>query len=84
MAWSIWDFAESEVEGQGAKMIRNGFESLWSGSGKVENGVGLIFASQLIGNVLEGQTYNDRVMNINIVLGDVVWEVLSCYCLQAG
>ena len=29
-------------------------------------------------------TFNNRVMKVNIVIGDVVWEVLSCYCPQAG
>ena len=23
-------------------------------------------------------------MKVNIVIGDVVWEVVSCYCPQAG
>ena len=23
-------------------------------------------------------------MKVNIVIGDVVWEVVSCYCSQAG
>ena len=28
--------------------------------------------------------YNDRVMKVNIVIGDVVWEVVSYYCPQTG
>ena len=28
--------------------------------------------------------FNDRVMKINVVIGDLVWEVVSCYCPQAG
>ena len=23
-------------------------------------------------------------MNVNIVIGDIVWEVVSCYCPHAG
>ena len=30
------------------------------------------------------QSFNDRRMKVNIVVGDVVWEVVSCYCPQAG
>ena len=28
--------------------------------------------------------FNDRVMKVNIVIVDVVLEVVSCYCPQAG
>ena len=41
-------------------------------------------ANWLIGKILEVERYIDRVMKINIVIGDVVWEVVSCYCPQAG
>ena len=30
------------------------------------------------------ETFNDRVMKDNIVIGDVVWEVVSSHCPQAG
>ena len=30
------------------------------------------------------ERYNDRVLKINIVIGDVVWELVYCYYLQAG
>ena len=33
---------------------------------------------------MEVEIYSDRVMKVNIVIGDVVWEVVSCYCPQAG
>ena len=28
--------------------------------------------------------FNDRMMKVNIVIGDVLGEVISCYCPQAG
>ena len=28
--------------------------------------------------------YNDRVMKVSIVIGDVFWEVVSCCCPQVG
>ena len=30
------------------------------------------------------EKFNDRVMKVNIVIGDVVWEIVSCYCPQDG
>ena len=69
-------------KGKGAKMIGNGFKFLWSGGCKAENGVGEI-ANWLIGKVVGAARFNDRVMKVNVVIGDVVWEVESCYCPQA-
>ena len=41
-------------------------------------------ANWLIGKIVEVERYSDRVMKVNIVIGDVVWVVVSCYCPQAG
>ena len=38
----------------------------------------------VIGEVARVERYNDRVIKVNIVIGDVVWEVVFCYCSQAG
>ena len=65
-------------------MVGNGFKFLWSGSSKAVNGVGVIVANWLVGKIVEVERYSDRVMKVNIVIGDVVWEVVSCYCPQVG
>ena len=75
---------EVGLNGQGAKIIVNGFKFFWSGGCKAENGVGVIVASWLIGKVMGVGRFNDRVMEVNIVIRDVVWEVVPCYCPQAG
>ena len=56
-------------KGQGARMIGNGFKFLWRGGCKVENGVGVIVANWLIGNIVGGEWFNDREMKVNIVVG---------------
>ena len=30
------------------------------------------------------ESFNNRVMKVNIVIGTLVWEVVSCYCPQVG
>ena len=30
------------------------------------------------------ERYNNRVMKVSIVIRNVVWEVMSCYCPHAG
>ena len=64
---------EVRWKGQGAKMNGNGYKFVWSGGCKAENSVGVIVSNWLIGKFV-----------VNIVTGHVVWEVVSCYCLQAG
>ena len=71
---------EVRLKGQRAKIIGNGSKFLWRGGCKVEDGVGVIVDNWLIGKVVEIERFNDRVMRINIVIGDVVWEAVSCYC----
>ena len=44
----------------------------------------LIVANWSIGRVAGVGKYNDRMMEVNVVIGDVVWEVVSCYCPQTG
>ena len=65
-------------------MVRNGFKFLWSGAYKGQNGVGVIVANWLIGKVVGVDRFNDRVMKVNNVTGNVVWGVVSCCCPQAG
>ena len=75
---------EVRWKGQEAKMIGNGFKFLWSEGCKAENGVDVIVANWLIGKVVGVERFNDRVTKVSIIIGDVVWEVVSCYCPQAG
>ena len=71
-------------KGRGAKMVGNGFKFLWSGVCKTENGVGVTVANWLIEKVVGVGRFIDRVIKVNIVIGDVVWEVVSSYCPQPG
>ena len=61
-------------------MIGNGFKFLLSGGCKAEHGVGVIVANWLIRKVVGLERFNDRVMKVKIMIGDVVW----CYCPQVG
>ena len=46
--------------------------------------MGVRIASWLIGKFVGVERFNDRVVKVNISIGDVAWEVVSCYCSQAG
>ena len=75
---------EVRWKGQWAKMNGNGFKFLCSGICKAENGVGVIVANCLIGKVVGVERCNVRLMKVITVIGDVVWEVVSCHCPHAG
>ena len=51
---------------------------------KAEKVVGVIVANWLIGKVVGVERFSDKVKNVDIVIVDVVWKVVSCYCPQAG
>ena len=51
---------------------------------KAENIVGVIVANWLTGKVVGVERFSDKVKKVSIVIGDVVWEVISCYCPQGG
>ena len=63
-------------------MIGYGFNFFWSWGSKAENSVGVIVANWLIGKVAEVERFNDSVMEVIIVIGNIVWEVVSYYRLQ--
>ena len=51
---------------------------------KAGNIVGLIVANWLIGKIAGVERFSDKVKKVSVVIGDVVWEVVSCYCPEAG
>ena len=65
-------------------MIGNAFKNFWSRGCKTENDVGVIVPNWLIRKALRVKMFNDRVMKVNILTEDVVWEMVSCYCPQVG
>ena len=46
--------------------------------------MGVIVAKWLISKAVGVEKFNGRVVKVNIVIGDVVWLAVSCYCLQSG
>ena len=48
------------------------------------NGGGVVVANWLIGMVAGVESFNNRVMKVNIVIGDIVWEIIPCYFQQVG
>ena len=60
-------------------MIENGFKFLRSGGFKAEDSVGVIVANWLVGKVVGVERFNDRMIKVRIVIGDVVWELAPCY-----
>ena len=51
---------------------------------KAEKIVGVTVANWLIGKVVGVYRFSDKVKKVDIAIGNVVWEVVYCYCLQAG
>ena len=42
--------------------------------------MGVTVANWLIRKIVGNERFNERVMKVIIVIWNVVWEVVSCYC----
>ena len=60
---------------QEARMIGNAFKFLWNRSSKTKDGVCVVVANWLVEKVVGVERFRNRVMKVNAVSLDAVWEV---------
>ena len=64
-------------------MIGNCYKFIWSGGKKAENRVGLAVAEQLVGDVIEVNSVNDRIISCTVILLDLLQKLISLHCPQS-
>ena len=52
--------------------------------GKGTAGVGVLIASELADRIIRVERISDRVIAVDLVIGEQIVKVVSCYALQAG
>ena len=62
----------------GARLIENGFKFLWRIS------LGVVVTNWLIEKAVDAERHSDKVIKMNVIIGDAVWEVASYYCPLTG
>lgn len=42
--------------------------------------MGVVVINWVLEKVVGVERYSHKVMKVNVIIGDAVWEVVSCYC----
>ena len=61
-----------------------GIKLIWKGNSEVTAGVGLLVASELADRIIKVERISDRVNVVELVIGEQIVKVVSCYAPQAG
>lgn len=46
--------------------------------------MGVVVINWVLEKVVGVERYSHKVMKVNVIIGDAVWEVVSCYCSLNG
>jgi exonuclease III len=82
---SILCVQETKWKGQKAKEVENtGFKLWYSRTVANENGVDILIDKTLKDGVVDVKRQGDRIILVELVLGDVVLNIISAYAPQVG
>ena len=60
------------------------YKFFWAGDQSGQGGVGLLIAENLIDSVLSVERYNNRCIQMRLLIGTVILNIISCYAPQTG
>lgn len=60
------------------------YKMFYYGTEQGKNGIGIILAAELLGNVLTISKSSDRLMSLKLVIQGEVWNIVSAYAPQDG
>jgi len=78
---------ETRWKGSGTRMIgrdRVKYKFFWQGGGDGTGGAGVLVAEGLVENVVEVKRRSDRIVQVKVVVGKEVVNVVSAYAPQTG
>ena len=74
---------EVRWKGEGSKALQ-GYKFIWKGNSEGTAGVGVLVASELADRIIRVERINDRVIAVDLVIGEQIVKVVSCYAPQSG
>ena len=57
---------------------------MWKGNSEGTEGVGVLVASELEDRIIRVERISDRVITVDLVIGEQIVKVVSCYAPQVG
>jgi hypothetical protein len=76
---------ETKWKGQEAKEVEDtGFKPWYTGNTSTKNGIGIVLNKSLKDEVVDIKRQGDRVILVKLLVGDLVFNVISAYASQMG
>jgi exonuclease III len=76
---------ETKWKGQKAKEVEDADFKLWyTGNTTTKNGVSIVLNKSLKGGVVDIKRQGDMIILVKLLIGDLVFNVISAYALQIG
>ena len=74
---------EVRWKGEGSRALQ-GYKLIWKGNSEGTAGVRVLVASKLADRIIRVERISDRVIAVDLVIGEQIVKVVSCYAPQAG
>ena len=74
---------EVRWKGEGSRALQ-GYKLIWKGNSEGTAGVGVLVASELVDRIIRVERISDRVIAADLVIGEQIVKVVSCYAPQTG
>ena len=74
---------EIRWKSEGSRALQ-GYKLIWKGNSEGTAGVGVLVASELVDRIIRVERISDRVIAVDLVIGEQIVKMVSCYALQAG
>ena len=74
---------EVRWKGEGSRTLQ-GYKLIWKGNSEGTAGVGVLVASELADRIIRVERISDRVIAVDLVIGEQIFKVVSCYAPQTG
>ena len=74
---------EVRWKGEGSRALQ-GYKLIWKGNSEGTAGVGVLVASELADRIIRVERISDRVIAVDLVIGEQIVKVVSCYAPQTG
>ena len=74
---------EVRWKGEGSRALQ-GYKFIWKGNSEGTAGVGVLVANELVDRIIRIERISDRVIAVDLVIGEQIVKVVSCYIPQTG
>jgi exonuclease III len=82
---NIFCVQETKWKGQKAKEVKDtDFKFWYTGNTSTKNGVGIVLDKSLKDGVVDIKRQGDRIILVKLLVGDLVFNVISAYASQIG